>query len=295
VTPVDPGWTFGPGAGNFGWRLSPDGTRLAYRETGGSAAEIWIKDLDRGPLSRLTFDPSSDQAPMWTPDGASILFISQRLRAGDFSIWSRRADGTGEAQLVLDPQRSVAEVTMSPDGEWIVFRASDSPSRDILAQRPGVDSVATELLASPDFDEVGPAISPDGRWLAYASNETGGYQVYVRPFPDVDAGRWQVSTGGGAGARWSHNGNEIFYGTAAGAMMAARVDTGSGFRVLGIEPMFTDTQLLLEGVSNGWYDVPPGADRFLMARPVNAGGDSSEPQLILVQNFFEELRRRVPH
>jgi len=294
VTPVDPGWSFSPGAGNFAWRLSPDGGRLAYRDVGGADGDIWIKDLDDGPLSRLTFDAGIDRSPEWSPDGRTVLFTSNRHNTADMAIFSRRADGTGEPQLVLDPNRAVAEFTMSPNGEWIVFRSGDPPSRDILAQRVGVDSVAVELLAS-SFDEVGPAISPDGRWLAYASNETGNYQIYVRPFPDVDAGRWQVSTNGGAAVRWSHSGNELFYWTATNAMMAARIDAGSGFRVLGTETLFTDSQVLGEGVTNGWYDVAPDDTRFIVARAVSLGGESSEPELILVQNFFEELKRLVPN
>ncbi|MGD8602538.1 MAG: protein kinase, partial [Gemmatimonadota bacterium] len=295
VTPVDPGWSFSPGAGNFGWSLSPDGTRLAFRDNADDPGEVWVKELDDGPLSRLTFDPGFDSDPIWSPDGRSILFLSARVAAGHPTVWSRRADGTGEPQLVLDPERAASEIEVSPDGEWIVMRTGDAPSRDILAQRPGVDSVATPLLASPDFDEAAPAISPDGRWLAYGSNETGGYQIYVRPFPDVESGRWQVSTSGGAAPRWSHRGDEIFYGTATGAVMAARVDTSSGFRVLGTQTLFTDNQVVGEGIANGWYDISADDERFLMARPVSSGGAASDPELILVQNFLTEVQRLAPN
>ena len=175
------------------------------------------------------------------------------------------------------------------------MRTNDAPSRDIVAQRPGVDSVATALLASPDFDEVGPAISPDGRWLAYASNETGGYQIYVRPFPDVESGRWQVSTSGGAAPRWSHSGNEIFYGTVTGAIVATTVDTSSGFRVLRTQTLFTDNQIVGEGIANGWYDLSTDDERFLMARPVSSGGNAKQPELIVIQNFLSEVQRLAPN
>ena len=296
ATPVDPGWSFAPGEGNFGWRLSPDGTRLAYGDmAGGDGGEVWVKDLDDGPLSRLTFDPGSDRSPEWTPDGRTILFGSTRLGAGDRSIWSRNADGTGEPRLALDPERSLTDFTVSPDGEWIVYRTADAASRDILGMRPGVDSVATTLLGSPTYDEVAPAISPDGRWLAYASNETGAFQIYVRPFPNVDDGRWQVSTAAASAPRWSHSSNEIFFGNYESELLVSRLDTRSGFRVLGTEVLFSMDQPIAEGNTNGWFDVAPDDQRFIMARRLSLGGESAAPELILVQNFFEELKRLAPN
>jgi len=296
MTPVDPGWSFSPGSGNYGFRLSPDGTRLAYRDRGGGDdGEIWVKDLDEGPLSRLTFDPASEASPEWSADGRTIYFNSTRTDPADRTIWSRNADGTGEPLLVLDPVRTMTDFTLSPDGVWAVFRTGDPPSRDLVAQRMDGDGEAVPLLSSPDFDEVGPQISPDGRWLAYASNETGTYQIYVRPFPDVEGGRWQVSTAGGAGPRWSHSGNEIFYGSVSGEMVSARVDTSSGFRVLGTDALFQRQQTLAEALTNGWFDVAPDDQRFIMARPLTIGGSSVEPELILIQNFFTELERLVPN
>jgi serine/threonine-protein kinase len=296
VTPVDPGWIFNPGTANVGWSLSPDGSRLAYRDVGGGdGGEIWIKELDRGPLARLTFAPSAEGFPIWSADGRTVLFLSDRQGTGT-DVWERRADGTGEDRLVLDPERSVVELTTPRDGSWIVFRAAAPPSRDILGQRPGTDA-ATALLASTSFDEVAPALSPDGRWLAYTSFETGAPQVYVRPFPDVDQGRWQVSTGtGGSAPRWSHSGTELFYATNAG-WIAARIDTRAGFRVAStqdipwpfpVPPVNTD-------VAGGWYDLSPDDQRILAVRPATTIGEVSvEPELILVQNFFEELKARVP-
>jgi serine/threonine protein kinase len=297
ATPVDPGWTFDPGAGGYGWRLSPDGTRLAYADLAGSnAGDIWVKDLDHGPLARLTFDPADDGSPEWSADGRTIYFDSNRgPSTADYNIWSRRADGTGEAQLVLDPARVVSQFLVTRDGQSFVFRTGDPPSRDIVMQRLG-DTVATPLLDSPQFDEAGPALSPDGKWLAYGSTETGQYQVYVRPFPNVDEGRWQVSSGIGAAApRWSRSGDELFFATADGNMVAAKIDTRSGFRVLESEVLFNMTQPQREGSQNAWYDVAPDGQRFIMVRPVAANGSDTEPELILVQNFDEELKRLLPN
>jgi serine/threonine-protein kinase len=297
VSPVDPSWTFNPGGANVGWSLSPDGTRLAFRDMGGGdGGEIWIKELDHGPLSRLTFSPSAEGAPQWSADSRTVLFISDRSGAGS-DVWERRADGTGVDRMVLDPERSVVELARSRDGTWIVFRAAAPPSRDILAQRPGVDGPATMLVGSTDFDEVAPALSPDGRWLAYTSFETGAPQVYVRPFPDVDQGRWQVSSGaGGSASVWSHSGNELFYATQAG-WVAARIDTSAGFRVVSSEVITWPSPVppVRTDVAGGWYDISPDDRRILAVRPATVEEQEAAPELILVQNFFEELNAQVPN
>ncbi|MSR21789.1 MAG: serine/threonine-protein kinase [Gemmatimonadetes bacterium] len=297
VSPVDPSWTFNTGTGNVGWSLSPDGSRLAFREMGGGdGGEIWTKEMDRGPLLRLTFSPAAEGTPRWSPDGRTVLFSSDRLGSGP-DVWERRADGTGEDRLVLDAERPVVELATSPNGAPIVFRAASPPSRDILAQQPGVDSAATVLVGSTDFDEVSPALSPDGRWFAYTSFETGAPQVYVRPFPDVDQGRWQVSAGeGGSAPFWSHSGTELFYAT-QGGWVAARLDTRSGFRVVSAQEILWPSPVppVSTDVAGGWYDVSPDDRRILAVRPATTVGEATvQPELILVQNFFEELRARVP-
>jgi len=296
ATPVEAGWSFDAGAAVYGWRLSPDGSRLAFRDLSGQdGGEIWVKDLDAGPLSRLTFDVGADWSPEWSPDGLSVLFTSNRGPQAQASrdIWMRRADGTGEAQLVLDYERPIVQFDLSADGEWVVTRVGADSSADIFAQRLGVDTVPRPMLASPDFDEVAPALSPDGRWLAYASNETGVFQVYVRPFPNIDEGRWQVSSGELSSApRWSRDGRELFYGTVGGRVLVARVSTTSGFRVVGTELLFT-MQGLGEAANSGWYDVAPDGQRFIFARSLIIDGRDDAPELILVQNFLEELKARV--
>ena len=297
VTPVVPGWAVDPGIGGYGWRLSPDGNRIAYGDMGGGdGGEIWIKDLVGGPLSRLTFDAGSDGRPEWLPDGRELLFTSTRASgdaAGRRSIWKRRVDGTGVPELILAPEISVDEFTQSPDGSWILFHAEGSSSRDIFAHRLGGDGQVTPLLASPDFHEVEPAVSPDGQWLAYASNESGVYQIYVRPFPNVGDARWQISSIGlgASGPRWSPDGREIFFGSFAGDMVVAQVDARSGFRVLGSQAFYSG-DVIAAASTSGWFDVAPDGERLLMARRL-AGG--REPELILVQNFFEDLKRLVPN
>ncbi len=171
-------------------------------------------------------------------------------------------------------------------------------ARDILAVRPGVDSVAQPLLAE-EYDESAPAISWDGRWIAYVSTETDREEVFVRPFPDVDSGKIQVSTQGGVMPYWAHNGEELFFVEPSTLdMMAARFETTPRFRVVEREPLFTIPPLYATSPVGLLYDVTQDDQRFLMARPYLAGGaeegDGGEAnRFVLVQNFFEELRQRV--
>ena len=184
------------------------------------AGDIWIKELPAGPLARLTFDPGRDFAPGWSPDGRRVTFLSDR--AGSLSIWSKRADGVGDPELLSASDRPLASAFWDHQGEWLIFRprSGGGVSRDILGLRPGTDSSAIRLVVS-DFDENAPDLSPDGRWLAYTSDESGQEEVYVRPFPEVDSGRWLVSDGGAIAPRWAHSGGVQLESWRDGALRCA--------------------------------------------------------------------------
>jgi serine/threonine-protein kinase len=294
VTAVDPDFTFSPSGAPRSMRLSPDGTRVAFQDNSEGGGDIWIKELDRGPVSRLTFDGGADWAPAWSADGQSVFFLSNRQGPGR-DVWSQRADGTGEPVMVVDTEGVPITLTTTPDGAWLVFRLSADPSTDIFAQRPG-DETAIPVAATPDVEENGPALSPDGRWIAYSSDETGEAQVYVRPFPDVQAGRWQVSNGIAGAPVWSHSGRELFYSSIDG-LMVAQIETSQSFRVTRREKLFNFPAGVVPSLVRGWYDVALDDQRFLLSRSAQFGNDdaATQPELILVQNFFEELKARVPN
>jgi dipeptidyl aminopeptidase/acylaminoacyl peptidase len=298
ATPVDPGWSFDRGNTNAGWSLSPDGTRLALRALTESGYDIWVKELDAGPYSRLTFNEAEESKPRWTADGRHITFLSDR--SGGADVWVKRADGAGEAEPVYDFERDVAQGFWSSDGEWLILRVSGPMGglggRDILAVRPDSDEVPLELIVG-EADEAAPALSPDGKWLAYNSNETGRYEVFVRPFPNVEDGKWQVSTNGGMGPLWAHSGSELFYVDRDDQMVAAEVQLGDALRVSEREILFQmpDTY---EGRGpnayiTGLYDITPDDQRFLMAQEFREVETESESQLVVVQGWFEELRARL--
>jgi serine/threonine-protein kinase len=198
--PVDPGWV-----GEFYTpALSPDGSRLAVSIIGDAGRDLWVKQLDTGPLSRLTFPQGADHRPWWSRDGRWVLFVTERGETRD--LYRRRADGVGQAEPVLvRPEQPVNQAEYSPDGEWLVYRTGRINSLDIRARRTRGDTSAVPLIADPNINEHSPALSPDGKWLAYLTDESGRWELYVRPFPNVDDGRWQVSTAGASEPVWSRN------------------------------------------------------------------------------------------
>jgi Tol biopolymer transport system component len=291
---IDPDFTFQRSGDNGAWSLSPDGSLIAYQDNSTAGGDVWIKESNGGPVSRLTFEAVADRAPQWSRDGRTVYFYSDRGDAGA-GIWSMRADGTGEPRLFQPLDRYAVSFDLTPDETWLVYRTPSGPSRDIYAIEVGTDR-EIPISANPNFNENGPALSPDGRWIAYASDETGAPQIYVRPFPDVEAGRWQVSDGPGVAPVWAHSGREIFYATQTG-LYSARIQAESAIRVTGHELVFNLPAGVTAQNARGWYDVAPDDQSFLMARPAQFGGDGdgSPIELILVQNFFEELKARVPN
>ncbi len=244
--------------------------------------QIWIKQLDQGPLPKLTFAGTVNYRPAWTPDGRAVAFVSNRRDNQD--LYVRREDGTAQTELVLDEERLIDEVTYSPDGEWLVYRLGIEDGRDLYARRVGADSapVATE------FDESSPAVSPNGRWLAYSSNESGRREVYVRPFPNTNDGKWQVSTDGGIEPVWAHSGRELFY-KGSGNLMVVEVLPGATF-VTGEHRVLFSVQGFRSNIFLRYYDVTSDGQRFVMIR--NRAGDSAG-ELIVVENFFEELKAKM--
>ena len=159
--------------------------------------------------------------------------------------------------------------------------------------RPGLDSTLVPLLCAQSYDETAQVFSPDGRFLAYVSDESGRHEVYVRPFPDVESGRWSVSSDGGHSPLWAHAGGELFYLTPDNQMIAAVVETSPTFRVRDRDVLFgLGPGYILSPSELTAYDVTPDDQRFLMVRSVQ-DPRSASVRMILVQNFFEELKQKV--
>jgi Tol biopolymer transport system component len=285
-TPVDTAFE-----GDFGSiALSQDGTSVVADVGGSPSTNIFVKDLAGGPWRRVSFEDGFKSRPEWVPGRAAVSYIADRGQQGDSAADGTvaNADGSGNARTVLDLDQRVQEITWSPDGEWLVYRIGPlgASRRDIY----GIDGGGTGdtvALATTPFDEHSPAISPDGRWLAYVSSESGRAEVFVRPFPDVNQGKWQVSTKGGTEPVWGRTGRELFYRAPNADLIAARYVTDRSFAVSERVALFSTESYDADPV-HSTYDVSVDDRRFLFAR--NTGDEGT---LVLVQNWFEELLERV--
>ena len=280
---------------NFsGLTLSPDGTQAAVvvaNATGVVGTDIWVWTIARGALTRLTFTGAAS-SPVWTPDGRRICY------SGTLEAFCQAADGSGQPLSLFKLPGSTELGSISPDGTRLVFTVSAQTSvaaRDIMIATFG-PPIEVRPLIKTAFGENSPRVSPDGRWMAYASLESGRNEVYVRPFPEVDRGRWQVSTDGGFNPRWAKNGRELFFakggfGTPR-SFWSTQVQPGSTF-VAG-KPSEIAKSASTAAVSVE-YDVAPDG-RFLVHVDASSGAAAaaSRPQLVVVQHWFDELKARVP-
>jgi len=270
--------------------LSPDARRVAvtFRDSGNF--DSWIYDLARGTMTRLTFDAAPDFDVLWTPDGQRVVFSSTR-DGGFENIFWRAADGTGQVERLTNSPNKQTPDSFSPDGKQLVFTERHPPTGlDLYVLSMEGEFTSEPLLQTP-FHERDPAISPDGRWMAYRSNESGSWQVYVRPFPNVEDGRWQVSTGGGISPVWGRQGRELFYRNGE-AMMVVGVETEPTFSPGSPKLLFTGTYSLADTRN---YDISLDGQSFLMIKDVEQAEETSaRTELIMVLNWFEELKRLVP-
>jgi Tol biopolymer transport system component len=264
--------------------LSPEGTRVALRVNDQAGQEVWVYDLTRNTATRLTFDSATEIFPTWTPDGTRIAFGSTVAPLA----W-KAADGTGGLEA-LGEQAGQYPQAFTPDGKTVVFEQREG-GNDIGMLSLDGDRASTILLDS-EFRERNAALSRDGRWLAYQSDESGRFEIYVRPFSDVNSGRWQISTEGGQWPLWSPKGDELFYRGPSG-VMAQTFRTDPTFTPLALTQLF---EWNFVGATNRRMAVSPDGEKFLLFENVSteSGTDDQEPQIILVQNWFEELKRRAP-
>jgi len=293
ATPVDTGWRVGTAFENGRTlALSPDGKQLAVMVLrSGVSSDIWVKQLDRAPFTntRVTFG-GGNANPVWSPDGRSLLFTSGSGERRGF-VFRKPADGTGVLDTVVRLARGLNEVVVTPDSTTFLVRLVAPGSRDIVQAQRGRDT-AVPLVASPAYQEIGPSLSPDGNWLAYASNESGRYEVYVRPYPNVNAGRWQLSQAGGLTPVWSRNGRELFYLDGAGMLVSAAVLPNATFKLGTQTPLFNTNGYASNSISL-FYDVSPDAQRFLLLRLPVSAATGGKVELVQITNWAAEVRAKL--
>jgi serine/threonine-protein kinase len=285
-------------------RLSPDGRLVAVATL--TPTEIWVYDIVRGTLSRLTFE--GGEFPLWSPDGKRIAFASARAGKPPNLFW-KPADGSGAEERLTTSDHLQAPHSWSPDGQVLAFTDTGPTTGQDIWVLPLEGDPSAALRTGPSagsgqgrkprpflqttFLESGARFSPDGRWLAYLSDESGRNEIYVQPFPGP-GGKWQISREGGTQPLWARNG-EIFYRN-GNQLMVVETKTQPGS-----QPIFSagTPRLLFEGpyVATGTaasnYDVTADGQRFLMVKP-SAQEGAAATQINVVLNWFEELKRRVP-
>jgi Tol biopolymer transport system component len=282
-----------PGAYYFP-RISPDGQRLAFA-VNSKGSDIFVYDWRRETTTRLTLDGHS-YGPVWHPDGKHIVF---RSSSAGFSLSWVRSDGAGEPQRLLESQHNLLPYSFSPNGQRLAYQEiSPGTGFDIWTlplnitdpnhPEPGKPEL---FLRTPSGDQV-PTFSPDGRWIAYRSNESGGYEIYVRPFPGPGP-KWPISAGGGLYAFWSKTAHELFYETADNRIMVVDYTLNGDFFVPGKPRLWSDRQIFYPGVSN--LDLAPDGKRFaVFPAPETARPEKGSVHVTFLLNFFDELWRGVP-
>jgi len=260
-----------------------------------SESQIWLFDLARETLTRLTFQGSINQLGAWMPDGKRIAFQSNKEEKANL-FW-QLTDGSGGLERLTTSESIQTPNSSSPDGQLLAFIEIDPTTGfDILVLRMGDPSTGSGQVrnAQPflrtQFNESAPRFSPDGRWLAYISDESSRYEIYVQPYPGPGS-KWQISTEGGTEPVWNPNGRELFY-RSGDKMIAVEITTQPGFSAGKPKVLFEGPYVPTPSTFPN-YDVSPDGQRFLMFKP-SEQAQAAPTQINVVLNWFEELKQKVP-
>ena len=268
-------------------RVSPNGARLALATQG----DVWTYDFVRATLSRLTTDPARDIKPLWTPNGQRIIFTS--ARAGYEELFWRPSDGSGSDERLLARPRDLLDLQAagwSADGKQLLFSEVTPDHRCAILQAAIESRSDAHVLVKSTSCDWYPAISPNGAWIAYESSVSGQNEIYVERYPEL-GNRQLISSGGGHLPLWSRDGGELFFSSLdSRQMLAVPMRSGTTLvagrpRVLFEYPMFA----LLGGRP---YDIAPDGRFVIIGSSQSASGSGSN--IIVVQNWFEELKRLAP-
>jgi Tol biopolymer transport system component len=274
--------------------LSPDESRLAYQLYGieSSNFDIWVYEIKRNVLSRLTFSNGNEMNPIWSPDGEFIVYSDST--ASKPILMRKRADGSSDAERLMKTEDVVQFASdWSSDGRYIMYQEQsqgDSGWDLVYVEIDDSDPEPILFLGTP-YDEIHGVFSPDGKWVAYESDESGQGEIYVRPFPS-GGGRWQISSAGGIYPAWSEDGSELFFIengsiTAVGITNSeTSISIGAATRVMPFKPK--------EKFFNGQYNVTQDEQRFVISQVINQNTGEQDPSaLFFVFNWFEDLKRKL--
>jgi Tol biopolymer transport system component len=262
-------------------RVSPDGTRIAV-QVEARDNQIWIFDLGRETLTRLTFQGSDNQIPVWSPDSRRVVYYSNQ--SGPLNLYSQPADGSGAVERLTNSPNPHAAMSWSSSG-LLAYTDSLGGDRDIAVL--DVATGKSNVFLKTAFREGGAQFSPNGHWIAYVSDESGRAEVYVQSYPGP-GGKWPVSSDGGSEPMWNRNGRELFY-RSQDRMMAVPVSTADGFSIGRPQMLFERRYASIQLPQTApYYDVTPDGQRFLM---VKEGEASPGPPISVILNWPSLLSR----
>jgi Tol biopolymer transport system component len=253
-------------------------------------ADIWLLDATRS--TRFTFDPSLDRFPTWSPDGSRIVFDS--TRKGHRDLYLKPSNGAGSEELLVESAQDKGAADWSRDGRFLLYHSIDPQTGYDIWVLPMEGDRKPFVFLKTNFDEKRGKFSPDGRWVAYMSNESGRYEIYVRPFSGnapgaATGGQWQVSTSGGISPRWRADGKELYYIAPDGKLMATPITASGATIAPGTPVALFQTRVYGGGTDQNVgtsYDVS-GDGRFLIDTVLE---DAASP-ITLLQNWTAGLKQ----
>ena len=277
-------------------RFSPDGTMVATA-TRDESPDIYVWDLRRGVETRVTKDEARDITPIWLGDRELLFATESDLASGTLNLARRRVDLTTERTVVAKTDVSEQPTSVSPDNKTaivVMFPGGGTYLGRFSLEKPG----PPELLFGTSYQSGNGVISPDGKWIAYDAREGERPEIYVRPFPNINDSRVQISQGGGLFPAWSRTGKELFYvsgstGQPDRPLVAVPVKPARGTTFdweKGV-PLFNVGPYMRGGQRP--YDVSPDGTRFIVVGDAVAPTAVSRTTMRYVTNWFEELRARV--
>jgi serine/threonine-protein kinase len=277
--------------------FSPNGKLLALDIGSGRRRDVWTYDWQRDTLTRLTFTGDSNFGPIWTPDSQRITYDMQE-KGGVFNIYWKRADGSGDAQRLTESKFQQRASSWRPDGKTLAFfQLNPDTSWDLYTltvegdEKSGWKPGEPKPFLNSPFAEVRPVFSPDGRWLAYMSNESGAFEVYVRPFPGP-GGKWQISTGGGINPKWSPASRELLYLAPTNKIMVATYTASGDSFQAGKPSVWSETQTAVRGAGVN-FAIHPDGKRVAVFKTPGTETQAQANKVTIIFNFFDELRRKL--
>jgi Tol biopolymer transport system component len=258
--------------------ISPNGKSAVCTGRSFGIHDIWVLNLETSDAERITFDPSEDEYPVWSPDGNAIAYTC--TKAGNSCQMLRKEIGSaGNPHLIGIWPRHFHFTSWSPDGKWLAaydFSLNNGTDCYVLS----ADSGEFVSVAVSQANETNGQFSPDGKWLAFQSDESGRYEIYVISFPDLGSKR-QISINGGTLPKWDPSGKYIYY-LNDNFLISQPVETINEFK------KGKPINLFLADASN--FDLSPDGKKFYVVRQ---NSKMKNPPLYLITNWFKELEHKT--